>query len=73
MGRHEEVWKVRISAPPERGKANRALIKLLASVLDVERRRISIRAGETSRDKLVEVAGTTTAELERALRAAAAR
>jgi uncharacterized protein (TIGR00251 family) len=73
MGRHEEVWKVRISAPPERGKANRALIKLLASVLDVERRRISIRAGETSRDKLVEVAGATTAELERALRAAAAR
>ena len=73
LRRHENVWKVCVSAPAERGKANRALIRLLASVLDVERRRISILSGETSRDKLIEVIGTTTAELERSLRAAATR
>lgn len=73
LQRHENVWKVCVSAPAERGRANRALIKLLASVLDVERRRISIRSGDTSRDKVIEVVGTTAAELEHSLRAAATR
>lgn len=62
---------MRIGAPPERGRANRALVKFLAEVLGVERSRIGIVSGLTARDKVLEIAGASTAEVEQALAAAA--
>ncbi len=47
--------KVRLTAPPVEGKANEALVKFLADVLDVAPSKIEIVAGETGRDKLVTV------------------
>jgi uncharacterized protein (TIGR00251 family) len=47
--------KIRLTAPPVGGKANRALIELLAGVLDVPAARIEIIAGETGRNKLVSI------------------
>jgi hypothetical protein len=47
--------KVRLSAPPEEGRANAALIKLLAEVLEVPAGRLEIVAGVTGKDKLVTV------------------
>ncbi|HVE42527.1 MAG TPA: DUF167 domain-containing protein [Planctomycetota bacterium] len=49
--------KVQVTAPPERGKANGAVIELLAETLGVPRARIRIVAGETSPLKTVEVDG----------------
>jgi len=43
--------KVRISAPPVDGKANKHLIKFLASVFKVAKSNISIKNGETARNK----------------------
>jgi len=49
--------KVRVSSPPEDGKANRALIALLAESLDIPKSSLRIAAGETSRLKTIEIVG----------------
>lgn len=63
VGRHGEGWKVRVAAPPESGKANDALVELLASTLDISRSGIEILAGHGSRDKTVVVRGLGDEEL----------
>ena len=70
MGRHGSGWRVRVAAPPSRGRANRALVELLAYVLDVERGRIAVVGGQKGRSKLVEVDGLDAVELGRRLAAA---
>ena len=70
MGRHGSGWKARIAAPPERGKANRALEELLAAALGVRRDRVAVVAGQTARRKVVEVEGLEAPEVGRRLEAA---
>ncbi|MDR3317735.1 MAG: DUF167 domain-containing protein [Puniceicoccales bacterium] len=48
-------WKVKVQAPPENGKANRALIQLLAKHFQVPKSRIKIIGGEKSHQKIIEV------------------
>jgi uncharacterized protein len=64
VGRFGDAWKVRIGAAPENGKANEALIELLAETLDVPRSSIAIAGGQASRDKTVVVRGLSEAEAE---------
>jgi uncharacterized protein (TIGR00251 family) len=66
-GRHGSAWKVRVSAPPERGRANDAVVGLLASRLRVPRTSLSVVSGQTGRDKVVELTGLDAAEAERRL------
>ena len=47
--------KVKVSAAPEKGKANKCLLKFLAKQLDVKRNAISIISGQTSPVKHVQV------------------
>jgi hypothetical protein len=70
VGRHGSGWKARIAAPPERGKANRALEELLAAALGVRRDRVAVVAGLTARRKVVEVEGLEAPEVVRRLEAA---
>jgi uncharacterized protein len=49
--------KIKVTAKPIEGEANAALIELLAEALDVSKSAINIRRGETSRNKVVEIAG----------------
>jgi hypothetical protein len=51
------VLKVAVTAPPEAGKANDALLGLVAGLLDVRRRDVTLTLGATNRRKLVHVAG----------------
>jgi uncharacterized protein (TIGR00251 family) len=66
-GRYGDGWKVRVAAPPERGRANEALAEHLAELLGVPRRAVRVAAGAASRDKVVEIDGRTAADIERAL------
>jgi uncharacterized protein len=50
------LW-VRVRAIPEDGKGNKAVIKTVAAALDVAKSTISIRSGETSRSKILLIAG----------------
>ena len=70
VGRHGDGWRARVAAPPERGRANRALVELLAEALDVPRERVTVVAGQTGRRKVVEVDGLDAAEIDRRLEAA---
>ena len=49
--------KVRVSAPPEGGKANAALIALLAKTLRIAKSHIAIAAGDTARLKHIDLGG----------------
>ncbi len=51
-----ELLKARVASPPEDGKANAALIALLAKTLAVPKTTIAIVAGETSRIKTIHLA-----------------
>jgi uncharacterized protein YggU (UPF0235/DUF167 family) len=46
---------VRVAAPPERGRANAALVELLAEVLEVPTSSVRVVGGQQSRRKVVEV------------------
>ena len=69
VGRFGNGWKVRVAAQAERGRANDALLELLAEALGVPRGRLSVVAGRAARDKRVEVAGLGAGEAERRLAA----
>jgi uncharacterized protein YggU (UPF0235/DUF167 family) len=58
---------VRVTEPPLEGRANAALVKLIARRAGVAKGRVSIVRGARSRDKLVRVEGIGEAELRRAL------
>jgi uncharacterized protein (TIGR00251 family) len=58
-----DALKIRVAAAPERGKANSAVIALLASALGISRERIVLVAGETEARKIVEIRGLSDAEL----------
>jgi uncharacterized protein (TIGR00251 family) len=73
VGRHGGAWKLRVSAPAEAGKANDAVLALLAETLDVSRRDLELAAGHSSRDKVVAVRGMTADAAETRLAAAAGR
>ena len=63
-GRHGDAWKVRVTAPPERGRANDAVLDLLAATLAVPRTSVSLVSGHGGRDKIVELTGISESELE---------
>ena len=58
------MWKVRVAALPERGKANEAVLALLAETLAVPRSSVTLVSGSGSRDKIVELAGIEPDEIE---------
>ena len=53
--------KVRVSAPPEGGKANAAIEALLADALGVRARFVSVVSGRTNPEKIVEAVGVDVA------------
>ena len=55
--------KIRISAQPEGGKANRVICKLLASSLGVKANQISIERGETSQMKIIRISGAVLGDV----------
>jgi uncharacterized protein (TIGR00251 family) len=56
--------KVRVTAPPEGGRANRAVEELMADTLGVARRQVTVVRGTTARTKWIEIAGLTAADVE---------
>jgi hypothetical protein len=67
VGRHGDAWKLRVAAPPERGRANEAAVALLAETLRIRPDEVKLVAGHGSRDKVVEVSGMAPSEAERRL------
>ena len=52
----EEQYKVKVTAAPEKGKANEAVVKLLAEYFNVPKSLINIVGGRTARTKIINIA-----------------
>ena len=59
-GLHDDALKIRLAAPPVDGKANAALIAFLAKWLDHPKSSISLKSGQTSRRKIIEIIDPAT-------------
>jgi uncharacterized protein len=57
VGRYGEAWKVRVAAPPDEGRGNAAVLRLLAETLGLPRESVSLVSGHGARDKVVELSG----------------
>lgn len=68
VGVRREALHVRVTAPPEKGKANVRVLKVVAEAFGVPRSRVRLIGGEKSRRKVVLVAGMSVAEAARHLR-----
>jgi hypothetical protein len=64
-GQQDGMLKVSVTQPPERGKANQALIALLSKLLGLRKSQLELIAGETSRQKQLLVRDVTPEDLSR--------
>jgi uncharacterized protein (TIGR00251 family) len=67
VGRHGGAVKVAVQAPADQGKANEAVLRLVAESLGVGRADVELVAGGTSRTKRVAVRGADATEVRRRL------
>ena len=63
-----DALKLALTAAPVEGRANKACIEFVAKFLNVPRSLVTIAAGESSRQKLIRVAGARAARVEEKLR-----
>lgn len=70
VGEVGEALKLALTAPPVEGRANQACIAFLAEVLNVARSSITIASGESSRNKVIRVAGLSAEQVGPILRVA---
>jgi len=54
-----EALKVSLTTPPIEGRANDAFVEFFAKLLKVPRSSVTIASGQTSRNKVIRVAGVT--------------
>ncbi|MCA9410372.1 MAG: YggU family protein [Candidatus Omnitrophica bacterium] len=55
LGLKEDVWQIALNSPPEGGKANKELLKLLGKILGVPASSLALVSGEKSRNKRVRI------------------
>jgi uncharacterized protein (TIGR00251 family) len=63
LGWGGDALRVRVTAAPTEGKANQAVIALLAKALDVPKASITLASGSSSRTKILALNGVTAAEI----------
>jgi uncharacterized protein (TIGR00251 family) len=69
LGDQAGALKVAVTAPPEDGRANKALLETLRELLDLKRSQIELLSGATSRDKRFLVRGAAREDLDARLAA----
>jgi uncharacterized protein (TIGR00251 family) len=63
LGFQADVLRLRVTAPPQEGRANRGVVELLAEKLNVAKADVRILRGHRSRDKLVSIEGLDSARV----------
>ena len=67
LGFREDVLRLRVTAAPEAGKANTAVVRLLAETLDVPRSHLEVVRGHSSRNKVIRVSSLNAQEVRQRL------
>jgi uncharacterized protein (TIGR00251 family) len=65
VGDQGGALKITVTAPPEDGRANKALLEVLRTALNLKRTQVELFSGHTSRDKRVLIRGMSAVELQR--------
>ncbi|AXS81137.1 DUF167 domain-containing protein [Dechloromonas sp. HYN0024] len=63
-GLHGDALKIRLAAPPVDGKANEALIRFVADTLKLAKSAVSLKSGQTSRRKVLEIQGAPLSAIQ---------
>ena len=63
------VLRVKIAAPPVKGKANKELIEFLSGLLGISKSSVTIEKGATSRSKVIGISGLSQDDVARRLAA----
>jgi uncharacterized protein len=63
LGQVNGVWRIKIAATPEKGKANKELIEFLSHQLNIRKDAILILKGHTSHNKLISIEGISQEEI----------
>ena len=69
VGELGDALKLALTAPPVEGRANEACIRFLAEFLKVPRSSITIASGQSSRNKIIRIAGLTAEQFRARLNA----
>jgi uncharacterized protein (TIGR00251 family) len=64
-GLHGDALKIRLAAPPVDGRANEALIKFVAETLKLPKSAVTLKSGQTSRRKVIEIEGGSPDTIQR--------
>jgi len=64
VGYREGILYVKVTALPQKGQANRALLELIAQTLEIPKSAIDIIRGQSSRIKVIAVQGLTSEEVK---------
>lgn len=67
VGTHGDALKLRVASPPEGGRANDAVVALIAQLFDLKLAAVTLTSGQASRAKRVQIDGIAEAEVERLL------
>jgi uncharacterized protein (TIGR00251 family) len=67
VGRHGDALKVRVASPPTGGRANEAVLELLAGALGVKATELELVSGASSRSKRVRVSGVEPDDVRKRL------
>src|SRR5215472_12428387 len=67
LGEQAGALKIAVTAPPEDGRANDALVEALANALAIKRSQVTLLTGATARDKRFLIRGVAKPTLEQQL------
>lgn len=67
IGFRERILYVKVTALPQKGQANRALLELMAQTLGVPKDNVEIIRGQSSRSKVIALYGLTLGEVKEIL------
>src|SRR5512134_2878650 len=68
LGEWQGRARIAVAAPPEKGRANQAVVKFLSDLLAVHRRQIVIVAGQTNPLKTIRIDGASADAVRSALK-----
>ena len=71
VGRYGDAIKVQVSAPPEGGKANQAVVEVIAAALGIRVNQVRIAKGHSQSRKIVQIEGLAQADVDARLAPAA--
>jgi uncharacterized protein (TIGR00251 family) len=63
IGQAEGVWKIKIAAPADKGKANKEIVHYFSELLNIKKVQINILRGITSHNKVLAIEGLNPQEV----------